>query len=281
MNLLFRRLAIVCLLSLLAAGCRKKEDPVAVIEEAEASLPPAEQLTPPVPTPREVERSAPTVEAAAAVQEPLPPASEDAYVAWFAKHQLDLNDPKMLDADSDSDGASNRDEFLADTNPHDPQSRPGLHQEMRLKEYTEVRLPVVLESVEGDTARIKRLDGGERVETVKRGETIKGLRWKVEKMSAKKDTDKEGNLIDVSNLTLTDPETNERAMLMKDLPTRTSDSFAEITTPGGGPTLKVRQDQVFRWPNANGTEFKVVDLREDQVIVQELATRKMWTIPRQ
>lgn len=47
-----------------------------------------------------------------------------AYEAWFGKYRLDLNDPKMLDADADGDGASNRDEFLADTNPRNASSHP-------------------------------------------------------------------------------------------------------------------------------------------------------------
>jgi hypothetical protein len=55
------------------------------------------------------------------------------------KYKLDLNDIKMLDADADGDGASNRDEFLAGTDPTDPNSRPGVHATIRLKEYDEVK----------------------------------------------------------------------------------------------------------------------------------------------
>jgi hypothetical protein len=260
--------AAACLLVTLCAGC-KREDPVAVIEQAEAKLPPTEQMPPP---------AAPTAAPAPATD---PAATEASYDAWFAKYHLDLKDPKMLDGDADGDGFSNRDEFMADSDPRDPNSRPGIHKQMRLKQYTEVRLPVLLEAVEGESARIKRLDGAERTEKVKTGDTIKGLRWKVEKIEGKQDTDKHGDPIDVSNLTLTELDTKERAMLMKDLPTRTGDSFAELTSEDGQTTIKVKQDQTFKWPNESGEAFKVIDLRADQVIVQELSTRKMWTIPKQ
>lgn len=240
-----------------------------MIEQAEASLPPAEQM-PPVAKPG-------TVAAAA----PVGPAATDAsYETWFKKYNLDLSDPNMLDGDADRDGVSNRDEFMGDSDPRDPNSRPGIHKQMRLKQYTEVRLPVLLESVDGETARIKRLDGNERMESVKVGQTIKGLRWKVEKMESKQDTDKKGEKIDVSNLTLTEVETKERAMLMKDLPTRTGESFAELTSEDGQTTIRVKPDQTFLWPPESGQAFKVIDLRADQIVVQEVATRKMWTIPK-
>ena len=250
-----------------------------VIEEAENALPPAEQMP---PEDRKVKADALATadrEFAAAPPPAQPP--EEGYEAWFKKHGLDLQDPKMLDADDDADGFNNRDEFMADTDPHDANSRPGIHNEMRLKQYTEVRLPVILEEVSGETARVRRLDGEERTESVKAGQTIKGLHWKVERMSSKQDVDKNGDPIDLSSVTLTDTDTNERTILMKNLPTRTGDSFAELTSGDGAKTVKVKQGDTFKWPDESGPAFKVIDLRADQIVVQEIATRKMWTIPRQ
>jgi hypothetical protein len=275
----------------LFTGCRKKEDPVKIIEQAEAKLPPSEQMPPDAGAPaRSATKTkspapAPTSDAAF-LAATAPPASAGAtgaadYEAWFKKYQLDLNDPRMLDQDADGDGSSNRDEFMANTNPRDANSRPTTHEGLRLKEYTEVRLPVILEEVSGDTARIRRLDGEERVETVKAGQTIKGLKWKVEKLATKQDVDKHGDPVDLSSLTLTDNENNQRAVLMRNLPTRTGDSFAELTSADGAKTLKVKQDETFKWPDENGATYKVIDLRADQVVVQDVATRKMWTIQKQ
>jgi hypothetical protein len=281
----------IFVLSILAlplfTGCRKKEDPVKVIEQAEAKLPPAEQM--PLNARSAVRSPAratsPESDAAflAAARQPLSIAATGNadYEAWFKKYDLDLNDPKMLDADPDGDGSSNRDEFMANTDPRDAKSRPTAHEGLRLKEYTEVRLPVILEEINGDTARIRRLDGEERLETVKAGQTIKGLKWKVEKLATKQDVDKHGDPVDLSSLTLTDNENNQRAVLMKNLPTRTGDSFAELTSADGAKTLKVKQDQIFKWPDENGATYKVIDLRADQAVVQDVATRKMWTIQKQ
>lgn len=271
-------------------GCGKKEDPVKVIEEAEAALPAAEQM----PAADRVVKAGPRMDsgptdaevAAGALASPTGPAAvagrpEEGYEAWFKKHHLDLNDPKMLDADTDGDGFSNRDEFMADTDPHDAESRPGIHKQMRLKQYTEVRLPVVLEEVSGETARLRRHDGEERTETVRSGQMVKGMRWKVDRMKSGQEVDKNGETVDVSSLTLIDTETNERTILKKNLPTRTGDSFSELTSEDGSKSLKVKEGETFHWPDESGPAFKVIDLRPDQIVVQEVATRKMWTIPKQ
>ena len=273
----------------LSTGCGKKEDAVKVIEEAEAALPVGEQMPPEDRVVKAVpptERAPTDAEVAAgALPAPARPAAaalpEEGYEAWFKKHRLDLNDPKMLDADTDGDGFSNRDEFMADTDPHDAESRPGIHRQMRLKQYTEVRLPLLLENVSGDTARLRRSDGGERVETVRSGEMVKGLHWKVERMKSGQEVDKNGETVDISSLTLLDTETNERTILKKNLPTRTGDSFSELTSEDGSKVLKVKEGEVFHWPDESGPQYKVIDLRPEQIVVQEVATRKMWTIPKQ
>jgi hypothetical protein len=254
-------------------GCSKKEPDVAPADEP--ALPPSEQLPTPSPTP-----GAPT--GATPSDAPDDPQQNAAFEAWFKKHNLDLNDPRMLDADTDADGFSNRDEFLADSNPRDPNSRPGIHKTIRLKEYTEVKLPVILRSVEGDTAQIERLDeGGAKLEKVKTGQTVRGLPLKVEKIESRIDTDKHGERVDMSQLVLDDPTTKEKLVLVKDLPVKTSATSATLISADGKTTLTVKEGDTFTWPNEPGATFNVIDLREDQAVVKQVETGAMWTIPKQ
>ena len=92
---------------------------------------------------------------------------------------------------------------------------------------------------------------------------------------------KAGNPIDISSVTLEDPATKERVVLVKDMPARTSATSAEITSLDGKTTLKVRDGEVFEWPGEPGAHFKVIDMSADQVVVQQIENKKMWTIPKQ
>lgn len=268
MKLPFHCFVAVALVAALLAGCGKKEEKQTG-QQAEEALPSPEPV-PPEPVAPAPERTPPELAA-----------TDQAYEAWSKKYNLDLRDPKMLEQDTDGDGFANRDELLADTSPIDPNSRPGIHKSIRLKEYTEVQLPVRLESVQGDTARIKRLDGGERIETVRAGETLKGLDLKVDRVRARKETDKRGDVIDVSTAELSNSSGKERTVLIKDMPARAAASYATLVSQDGQTSIKVKEGETFAWPPEPGVTYKVVDLRNDQVVVQQLETDKMWTITKQ
>ena len=276
MNTALRIFAAVTLL----AGCSKKED-AQIAEASEQALPPEERVEPAPPA------------APAAAESPAPPkptslatgnefATEaKAFENWCKKYALDANDPAMLDADPDGDGFPNREEFVGNSNPLDPKSRPGIHAEMRLKEYREVRLPVVLETVEGDKAFLKQIEGGgdAKPQAVKAGDSVGGL--KVARVRTRRDFDKGGNPIDISNVTLEDPATKEKVTLVKGLPARTAATSAVIASADGKRSITVKQGETFEWPGTPGTHYTVVDMSEDQVVVQQVDDRTMWTIPRE
>jgi hypothetical protein len=295
MKISLPRLLLISAIVALAPGCGKKEKKPAAITEAAPGA--ATETSPADESVRGTDAAAAapteTVDAAAPTPEAAPEdpamagvptellASDQAYEAWFRKHKLELNDPQMLDNDEDKDGASNRDEFLANTDPRDPESRPGVHAGIRLKDYNEATLPLVLEEVQGGEARIRRTDdAGSKSETVRAGQTVRGTSYKVERVAARRDTDKHGEPTDRSQVVLTDSATKEKVVLVKNMATRSSASYATIMSEDGKTTRKVKQGEVFAWPEEGGTTYKVVDLREDQIVVQEVESNKTWTIPR-
>ncbi|RYD61403.1 MAG: hypothetical protein EOP84_35780, partial [Verrucomicrobiaceae bacterium] len=177
--------------------------------------------------------------------------SDAVYEAWFRKYNLDLNDPGMLEADTDGDGVSNGDEFMADTNPKDPKSLPARVAAakadsfggLKLKKYTEVQIPVVLESIEGNAARIRRLDQNDKIETVRAGEILEGLGLKVDKVHSRRMTDKHGSAVDASEVMLEDPATNEVMRLVKDMPARSTSSNAVLVSGDGKTSVTVHQGE--------------------------------------
>ncbi len=299
--------AVALSASLLTACGRKKEEQVESTPPAEQPAEAAQPAVAPASVPNEglqqvAAAPAQIIESSPQVEIPVPPdapvatppqtvptelAQSDAlYEAWFRKYNLDLNDPNMLDADADGDGVSNGDEFMADTNPRDAKSMPARaaaakvdsHSGLKLKKYTEVQVPVVLEEIEGNTARIRRLDQEDKVETVRAGQTLEGLGLKVEKVRSRRMTDKHGSTVDASQVTLEDPETNKKTLLVKDMPARSSASYAVLTSEDGESSITVHQGESFEWPKGSGTTYTVMDLRDDQAVLQDESTGRTWTV---
>jgi len=279
MKIPLRQLALMGVCVVLACGCHKKEETAAteVAKEAESKLPPQEQAPPAAAL-----QTAETAPAVATATAAVNTNEKDAYEAWFKKYGLDLNDPKMLDADPDGDGFTNRDEFLANTNPLDPTSHPPVSDPgkmLKLKEYSEARLPLTLDAIQGEKALLKRSDG-EKLESVKVGDTVRGLPLKVLKIEERRDIDKNGEKVDLSQVTLEDSSTKEKYILTGNLPAKTSASYAVLVTNDGKASLKVRHGDVFTYPTENGTNYKVIDMSQDQVVLQQMDNKKMWTVPR-
>jgi hypothetical protein len=200
------------------------------------------------------------------------------YEAWFRKYGLDPKDPAMLDADTDGDGFSNREEFLAGTNPRDPLSMPGMLEGVVMKELKDVRVPVILRAVKGGKARVERLDTP-GMEDWEQGTIVKGLPYRVTAVKEEVKADKHGVFSDVSQVTLENSATKESVVLIRDLPARSSETHAILTGPGG-VEQKIHVDEVIELPGQKDKKFKVLELRPDQVVVEEMGTKRPLTIPK-
>jgi hypothetical protein len=44
--------------------------------------------------------------------------------------------------------------------------------------------------------------------------------------------------------------------------------------------MKVRRGEAFKFPPDTGVAFKVIDMSEDQVVLQQLDNKQMWTVPK-
>lgn len=207
----------------------------------------------------------------------LSPDDKTKYEAWFKKYNL-TPDPSVLDQDADADGYSNREEFLASTNPRDPNSLPGVIEGVSVKAMTEIKIPIILRDVKPGKAHIERTDGlGE--EDLREGSQPKGLAYRVTGIKQEVKADKHGVFTDVSNVTLMNPQTKEKVILVRDMPARSSETHA-VVVGADGIEQKIHVDEIVTLPGQGSRKFKVLELRSDQVVVEELGTKRPLTIPK-
>ena len=272
------KLAALCI-ALAFAACHKKET---TVEEThpEARAPFKGEAVEPAPTGSEPATAKPA-DAAKTDDTALPvglsPDDKTKYEAWFKKYNL-TPDPSVLDQDADADGYSNREEFLASTNPRDPNSLPGVIEGVSVKAMTEIKIPIILRDVKPGKAHIERTDGlGE--EDLREGSQPKGLAYRVTGIKQEVKADKHGVFTDVSNVTLMNPQTKEKVILVLDMPARSSETHA-VVVGADGIEQKIHVDEIVTLPGQGIRKFKVLELRSDQVVVEELGTKRPLTIPK-
>ena len=263
------RVLIALAFPLCLGGCDRNA--VTSSESAPKAQPGVEQLSAPVALPESVLGN----RAQAAFSD-----DENAkFEAWCRRYGLDPKDPAMLDADPDGDGFTNREEYIAGTNPLDPHSMPGMLDGITMKELKDVRVPVILREVKGGKARVQRLDTP-GMEEWEQGTAVKGLPYRVTAVKQEVKADKHGVFSDVSRVTLENSDTKESVVLIRDLPARSNETHAILVGPGG-VEQKVHVDEVIELPGQKGKKFKVLELRPEQVVIEEIGTRRPLTIPKQ
>lgn len=262
--------SLLCLaLAATLASCGKQETTVVEQPGHTPEIPAAEPSVAPDPT-----------ATVAADESALSTEDEKLLEEWWKKHNLDAKDPAQLLADTDGDGWSNRDEFVAGTNPRDPNSLPGVLEGVTMKTMTEVPVPIILREVPkaGGKARIQHADGSE--ETVAQGSVPKGSPYRVASVKYVMKADKHGVFTDMSQVTLENPTTKETVFLVRDLPARSAETHAVIVG-ADGKDQKIHFDQEFTLAAFPDTKFRVVDLRADQAVVEEIGgTKRTLTIPK-
>ncbi len=77
---------------------------------------------------------------------PQDPMEDGITAGWKIKYGFPIDDSKVADADPDNDGFTNREEFLARTNPLDPNSRPPIIVKLKIAHYTKVPFRMVFKA---------------------------------------------------------------------------------------------------------------------------------------
>ncbi len=190
--------------------------------------------------------------------------------------------------DDDGDGFTNEEELAAGTDPHDPKAHPPYYSRLRMKRIDGEAFPVVFDGFDGKKIHVTVREPGadlpdgkaERKLDVAQGERVGDLPYVVSKVRrrdvAEKDT---GRPLDMSELTLENPQNGERVVLVKSMPANSPDASVILSCGRGEPDLAVKQGQQFTIPHDEQNHFEVIDIRPTQVILKIVGTNQTITVP--
>src|SRR6185295_11248253 len=152
---------------------------------------------------------------------------------WLEQFGLPIAEADVLNQDPDSDGFTNLDEWQGHTNPTDKNSRPDYVVKLKLKSATEEPFRLMFSSWVGDTYAINTIDLKQPTQFVKKGDTVKGTRFKVVKFTERYQQNQYGTDVDLSELTLENNETKEQLTLVKEKVAMSPESVATFVYTWG------------------------------------------------
>ncbi|MCB1065242.1 MAG: ankyrin repeat domain-containing protein [Verrucomicrobiae bacterium] len=163
-------------------------------------------------------------------------------------------------------------------------------QSLQMKSYREEPLPVMLKGVESGkgeaaTAQVRVLSSHDATPvTVKEGEIIPGTDLKIASMDSKFISSKmgKGALVDVSSIMVEDTKSGAKHLLVKDVPGRSTETYATLNLPGSPFDYVVKNGDVFRAVTAEDGEqdYEVLDVRPTQVVIRNVGTEEVVTVNR-
>lgn len=148
-----------------------------------------------------------------------------------------------------------------------------------MRAYRQRELPVEITHVESGNAQVKLQGGKPRVVSVAEGGTIPGSRLRVVGLRRKMHSGKEnfGKLTEVSVVEVEDGSTGVRRELIAGVPATAHDPLALMEDSSTGQRFLASPGQ--RFTASDGTRYVVVDVRPNQVVLENEATKVTQTLP--
>ncbi len=201
--------------------------------------------------------------------------------AWLREKKVDPQSLLAVDTgqDSDGDGWTDAEEISYGTDPHDPNSHPPLYTKLRMVKLDAQPFPVVFDGVEGKKASLTIQHGqmSERY-VLAVGARIPGESWKIVSIHPRKNVDKSGTTIDVSELTLINAESGEKLVLVKSMQANSPGGTAVLSLEGMDREVQVKEKQQFSLSPDGSDRYTVLDIRPTQVVLKVNGTGEVITV---
>ena len=187
---------------------------------------------------------------------------------WLEQFGLPIAEADVLNQDPDKDGFNNLDEWQGHSNPTDKNSHPDYVTTLKLKSAREEPFRLMFSSWVGDTYAINAIDLKEPTQFLKKGDTIKGTRFKIVKFTEKYQKNQYGTDVDLSELALEHEETKAQLTLVKEKIAVSPESVATfVYTRGERREFQVRKDQEFSLKPEEQIKYKLIDVQPAKAVI--------------
>lgn len=200
---------------------------------------------------------------------------------WLEKYKLDILSTTILEEDADKDGFTNFDEFKGETDPTVADSHPPYHSKLCVKQVIKQPFRLKFAAYSDNEFQINTLDVRQPSQIgLKVNDAIAGTKFVIKKFEEKHVTDANDLEKDVSELTIQHTETGESLVLVYDKIGDSPDSYALFSYRWNNTDIQVKKDQKFVLKPDIEDQYKLVDIKEDGSLIENLKTGDKITVPR-
>jgi len=204
---------------------------------------------------------------------------------WFLDNNLDIQDPDILNQDTDHNGFTNYEKWKAGIDPNDPNAHPPYNTKLRLKQFIQKPFRLKFNGYNGDPKKpetlefqIDTVDVKQPTQFKKLGETIDRTNFKIEKFEYKSFQDSNGIDHETSELTVKNDEEGKEVVLIYQKVVNSPDSYGFLKYLWNGDEITVRKDKSFNIKPTN-EEYKLIDINDTEAVIESTKGEKI-KIPR-
>jgi hypothetical protein len=203
--------------------------------------------------------------------------------SWLIKHGLDYADLTIKDKDSDNDGFSNLEEYLAKTDPTDKKATPPSLNKLKLVSFDPK--PFRLE-FKGDPSgegkefqlNLKDLKGKARTQYKGLNDQIEGAPYKIIKYVPKEEINDRGVTVNVSELVVENITTNETITLVYNKETNDPTSFGTFRNLLTGEEMTLQKGAEFTLKPETSVKLKLIDISNTNAQIQDVSNGQIYRV---
>jgi ankyrin repeat protein len=148
-----------------------------------------------------------------------------------------------------------------------------------MRHYRESELPISVQTVTGDEATVSITAGGPRIAKVRAGDVIPGSKLQVVRVQRRMESSKVNLDVpaEISVVEVRDGASGRKREWISGVPASSHDPVALVEDAATGRRYVASPGQRFK--AADGTEYLISDVRPTQMVIQEVVSGMVQTIP--